>query len=239
MAKHFAFNLIKAHLSESIIKHLFIENGYKVFHYGMEAAVPTIVGLLNTDTSDVSKSIRQMPDFVVQAPTGNLFYLEVKYRASGKFESSELMQGFPYHNAWFIIVSKKEIFCISYSELLELEKLPTTNAYKLGNRNAFALSGESVAYYRDMIQRFYEGGDHALLELLLRHTPSITPNKKKPPNIQLEGLLTRKFNTVEALKLRSHSDSILSCACCAATYLKVHTPLVIPKTACSNLNALG
>lgn len=88
MPKHFAFNLIKARLSESIIKHLFIENGYKVFHYGMEAAVPTIVGLLNTDTSDVSKSIRQMPDFVVQAPTGNLFYLEVKYRASGEISQA-------------------------------------------------------------------------------------------------------------------------------------------------------
>lgn len=50
-------------------------------------------------------SLRFMPDFVVQSSqNGDLFYLEVKFRANGTFSFDEHYKNYPYQNAWFVIV---------------------------------------------------------------------------------------------------------------------------------------
>ena len=155
--KDFSLNLIKARVAETIIQQLFIENGYSVFHYGMENAVPTIVGRLNKDNSEISKSIRQMPDFVLQSPDGELFYLEVKYRAKGDFFFEEITDSFPYKNAWFIIVTKDQMFCASVSELKKYGKIPLEDTFHLNNRTEFLLSVDAVNRFKDIAGKFFKG----------------------------------------------------------------------------------
>ena len=155
--KNFSFNLIKARLSETIIQQLFIQCGYSVFHYGMENAVPAIVGLLNNDNSEAALSIRQMPDFVIQSPDGQLYYLEVKYRARSPFKHAELKGHFPYQNAWFIVVTKNAFYCASYPEIAAQGYLPYEDAFRLENRPEFSLDPSSVAAFQEVSQRFFQG----------------------------------------------------------------------------------
>ena len=116
--KDYSQNIIKARVAETIIQELFIQNKYNVFNYGMERTMPTLIGKIYKDKSEVSTAIRSMPDFVVQhIETGELLYVEVKFRASGCFGINELLDNFPYENAHFVVVSKEAIKCISFKEL--------------------------------------------------------------------------------------------------------------------------
>jgi len=59
-----------------------------------------------------------MPDFVVQNPeTKDVYFLEIKFRASGEFKFSDLPKNYPYTNAYIILVSKKHIKCLTVEEL--------------------------------------------------------------------------------------------------------------------------
>ncbi len=155
---HFPFRLIKARVAETVIKQLFIQCGYHVFDHGMEQTLPLITGRLNKDNSKEALQIRQMPDFVVQNPTdGQLVYLEVKYRASGSFESKDLGKDFHYKNAVFIVVSKEGMYCISYPELIEIGRLPLKKEFKLSNSVHFQLSASLVEEYEEFAMRLFEG----------------------------------------------------------------------------------
>lgn len=71
--------------------------------------------------TDVATNIRRMPDYVVQKDR-DVFFIEVKFRKSEKFTKSDLPEGYPYENCYFIIVSKKHIKCITYGELMKGKK---------------------------------------------------------------------------------------------------------------------
>jgi len=57
--------VIKGRIAETIVEELFRSLGFQVFSYGMENSIPGIKDLLKGVRGDVSKNIRQMPDFVV------------------------------------------------------------------------------------------------------------------------------------------------------------------------------
>jgi len=84
----------------------------------MENTVPGIMKLLKKVRSDVANDIRRMPDFVVQNPnTNQVYFVEVKFRTSEEFTFKDLPKNYPFENAYFILVSKKYIKCITYEEL--------------------------------------------------------------------------------------------------------------------------
>jgi hypothetical protein len=84
--KQFRESMIKGRIAETLIQELFLSLDYNVFRYGMENTIPGIMELLKGVKNDVSKNIRQMPDFVVQNPRNNdVYFVEVKFRASGEF----------------------------------------------------------------------------------------------------------------------------------------------------------
>jgi hypothetical protein len=92
-----------------------------------------------------ASQIRQQPDFVVQNKIdGRLHYVEVKYRHNGVFKRGDLAEDFNYQDAYFIIVHKKGIRCISFEELDKLGKLPDEDKYCLGESKEFSLSKESI-----------------------------------------------------------------------------------------------
>ena len=157
---NFHYRMIKARVAETIVKELFQLCNFNVFEYGMERSMPTITGKLNYDNSDTALQIRKMPDFVVQSPPpeSNLFYVEVKYRKNCKFPSpADDIQNYPYKNTWFIIVSKKDIRCISYSEIIDGKKLTDNDSYLLKNSNIFKLNKKLVIQFQNYAIKFFEG----------------------------------------------------------------------------------
>ncbi len=152
--------MIKARVAETIVKELFQLCNFNVFEYGMERSMPTITGKLNYDNSDTALQIRKMPDFVVQSPPpeSNLFYVEVKYRKSCKFPTpADDILNYPYKNTWFIIVSKKDIRCISYSEIIDGKKLADNNSYLLENSKVFKHNKKLVTQFQNYAVKFFEG----------------------------------------------------------------------------------
>ena len=150
MTNNFHCRMIKARVAETIIKELFLVCGYDVFDYGMERSLPSIIGRLNNNNSDTAMQIRKMPDFVVQTPPpGNeLFYVEVKYHKYGLFPSlSDDIKNYPYTNAWFIVVSQKDIRCISYHQIIDGMKIGSEDCL-LENSKVFNLPKKTISQFK-------------------------------------------------------------------------------------------
>ena len=99
-----------------------------------------------------------MPDFVVQSlDTGELFYLEVKFRANGKFSVKELPEDYPYKNAWFVIVSPQKIQCIHYKRLHESYEVSPATHYNLKGVNCFHINEDLLKEYEKYAGLLFKG----------------------------------------------------------------------------------
>ena len=150
--------MIKGRIAETLIQELFLSLGYNVFRYGMENTIPGIMELLKGVRSDVAKQIRRMPDFVIQNPESkDVYFLEVKFRASESFKITDLPKNYPYENAYFILVSKKHIKCITYGELVDGKEISPISRNYLGARKEFDLEKEVIIDFCDFAVQFFEG----------------------------------------------------------------------------------
>jgi len=149
--------MIKGRIAETLIEELFLSLGYNVFRYGMENTVPGIMKLLKGVRSDVAKNIRRMPDFVVQHPESKaVFFIEVKFRANEIFKEKDLPKDYPFTNAYFVLVSKKHIKCITYNELKQGKEIsPKTKNY-LGSRKEFDLNKQVIIDFCNFAVKFFE-----------------------------------------------------------------------------------
>lgn len=147
-------NFIKGRIAETIVQEMFLSSGYSVFKYGMEHSVPGITGLLNRANSEVSKQIRNMPDFVI-LKDNTPYFIEVKFRASASFELSNMPPEYPYNNAFIVLVSTQHIKCISYAELKEGKKITPTCRNYIGYRKEFNLDKQVVIDFCDFVNNFF------------------------------------------------------------------------------------
>ena len=155
----YRYNMIKGRIAETLIQELFLSMHYNVFRYGMENTIPGIIELLKGVHSDVTNTIRSMPDFVIQNPnvsTADVYFIEVKFRASGNFAFKDIRKNYPWVNAYFIVVSKKHIKCISYKELKEGKEITATCHNYLGNRKEFELNKEKIIEFCDFAIMFFK-----------------------------------------------------------------------------------
>jgi len=150
MSTNFNLNTLKGRLAEQLIQDLFINNGYNVFNYGLERIHPSLSNMLANNHHKTSKELRFMPDFVVQSTqNGDLFYLEVKFRANGTFGFDERFENYPYKNAWFVVVSPQKIQCMHYRHLVKGNMITPESNYTLGRVRSFHFSAESIQEYTD------------------------------------------------------------------------------------------
>ena len=150
--------MIKGRVAETLIQELFLSLGYNVFYYGMERSVPGIAELLRTNSSQVSKEIRSMPDFIMRnQKTNDVFFAEVKHRANGCFSIDELAEDYPWPNAIFIIVSKKHIKCLTFQDLKEGKCITAKSQNYLYKRKEFELDKETIVSFCRMAIKFFEG----------------------------------------------------------------------------------
>lgn len=154
---NYRYGMIKGRIAETLIQELFLSLGFNVFRYGMENTIPGIMELLQGVRSDVADNIRRMPDFVVQnRDTKAVHFIEVKFRASGEFNYEDLPKNYPYENAFIILVSKKHIKCLTYSELKQgKEFLPGSQNY-LAYRKEFNLNKDVVIDLCTFAVKFFE-----------------------------------------------------------------------------------
>ena len=155
--RNYRYNMIKGRIAETLIQELFLSLDYNVFRYGMENTIPGIMDLLRGVDSDVSKAIRRMPDFVIQNPESKeVYFIEVKFRASGEFKFKDLPKKYPYQNAYIILVSKKHIKCITVEELKEGSEITESTRNYLGSRKEFALDKEVIKEFCDFAVQFFK-----------------------------------------------------------------------------------
>ncbi len=155
--KHYTESIIKGRIAETLIQELFLNLGYSVFRYGMENTIPGIMTLLKGVKSETAKQIRRMPDFVIQhSKTGEVFFIEVKFRAKEEFKRKDLPKDYPYENAYIILVSKKHIKCISVEELDEGKEISPESKNYLGNRKEFDLDKDVIVDFCQFAVKFFE-----------------------------------------------------------------------------------
>jgi len=155
--RNYRFGMIKGRIAETLIQELFLSLDYNVFRYGMENTIPGIMELLKGVRSDVAQEIRRMPDFVIQNPkTKDVYFVEVKFRASGEFRAKDLPKNYPYTNAYIILVSKKHIKCLTVEELINGKEITPESKNYLGNRKEFDLEKDVIIDFCNFAIQFFE-----------------------------------------------------------------------------------
>lgn len=155
--RNYRYGMIKGRIAETLIQELFLSLGYNVFRYGMENTIPGIMELLKGVRSDVAQEIRRMPDFVIQNPsTKGVYFIEVKFRASGEFRAKDLPKNYPYTNAYIILVSKKHIKCVTVQELLDGKEITPESKNYLGSRKEFDLDKDVIIDFCNFAIQFFE-----------------------------------------------------------------------------------
>jgi hypothetical protein len=155
--RNYRYGMIKGRIAETLIQELFLSLNYNVFRYGMENTIPGIMELLKGVRSDVAQDIRRMPDFVVQNPTTkDVYFVEVKFRASGEFKAKDIPKDYPYTNAYIILVSKKHIKCLTVEELFEGKEITPESRNYLGNRKEFDLKKDVIVDFCNFAVQFFE-----------------------------------------------------------------------------------
>lgn len=154
----FSENSIKGRVAETIIQELFLAHGFNVFHYGMERSIPGIAQLTRKTTGPVNDRIRSMPDFVVQDPRNNrLHFVEVKYRASGAFSIDDIKDDYPWPHAYFIVVSKEHIKCLTYKQLAAGNSIAATCNNLLIVRKDLDLDRKLIVQFGQMARKLFTG----------------------------------------------------------------------------------
>ena len=151
----FTEGMIKGRIAETLVEELFLSLDYNVFRYGMENTVPGIMKLLKGVRGDVATNIRRMPDFVVQKDK-EVFFVEVKFRTSETFAKKDLPKNYPFLNAYFIVVSKKHIKCITYQELMDGKEITPNSQNYLGKRKEFDLDKKTIIDFCNLAVKFFD-----------------------------------------------------------------------------------
>lgn len=154
----FSLSSIKGRVAETIIRELFLSNEYNVFDYGMERSIPGVAELTRKTFGPVKNQISTMPDFVVQDKRNDrLHFVEVKYRANGRYNMDEVKPYYPWPHAFFIIVSKEHIKCLTYKQLAAGRTIYPDCKNHLANIKMLALEPTLIAQYGQVAKKFFTG----------------------------------------------------------------------------------
>ena len=152
------YNFVKGRVAEAIIEQLFLSSDYEVFRYGMENTIPGIMKMLRGDKSPAAHHISRMPDFVLKSKDEKTFFIEVKFRANGKFSSKDnyFYKDYPYKDCYFILVTKEAIKCITYKELFKGTDIDDDYDKHLHCVEEFGLDKELVDKFVEIVKIFFE-----------------------------------------------------------------------------------
>jgi len=153
----FDYDVVKGRIAETLVEQLFIKLGYGVYRYGMENTIPGIMDLLKGVRSDVSEIIKRMPDFVIQDKQGEVHFIEVKFRGNEKFSIKNIDKDYPFQNAFFIVISRKHIKCLSYKQLEARKEITPSCKNYLGSIKEFETDKKIIIDFCKYAVKFFEG----------------------------------------------------------------------------------
>jgi len=153
----FIENIIKGKIAETLVGELFTYLGYGVFRYNIANSLPGVMQLLKEVRADAATNIKRMPDLVIQHPhSGEVYFADVKFRKNETFTFDDIGPDYPYENCYFIVVSKKHIKCITYTELKEGKEITPSSRNYLGNRKEFELDKDVIIRFCDFAIKFFD-----------------------------------------------------------------------------------
>lgn len=150
------YNFIKGRIAEALIEELFQCIGFKVYRFGMENTMPEMRGQLHGTQAKVTTLIRSMPDFVIQEPGKDPFLVEVKFRASGELSRRNLAPSYPYPDALVVLVSKRHIKAIEFSELDTGAQIEAKDHRYLGRLPQFRKYRDTIIKFCEFAVKFFE-----------------------------------------------------------------------------------
>ncbi|HYF32690.1 MAG TPA: hypothetical protein VD993_16305 [Chitinophagaceae bacterium] len=154
---NFRYKMIKGKIAETLIQQLFLSHKYSVYHYGMEYTMPAL-SAVGGSGNPVMDRIRNMPDFVVQHRLyKETYFVEVKFRANGRFSEKDLDKNYPYDDALVIVVSKNDIKCLSVKELRQGFEISPECSNHLSDRPEFQLRKDVVIDFCRFAETVFEG----------------------------------------------------------------------------------
>lgn len=155
---NFSENSIKGRVAETIIRELFLAQNFNVFDYGMERSIPGVAELTRKTFGPVKNQISTMPDFVVQDKRNErLHFVEVKYRANGRYDLDEVKHYYPWPHAFFIIVSPDHIKCLTYKQLSLGKVITPTCNNLLIKRVDLGLDRLRIVQFGQLAKKFFTG----------------------------------------------------------------------------------
>jgi hypothetical protein len=147
---------LKGKVAEAIVEEMFLNMGYEVYKFGMEHTIPGIMKKLRGSQGQVAKEIRRMPDLVLQDKLSNeAIFLEIKFRADGKFEYQDLKEEYPYADALVIVVSKCNIKCLSVAELKNGKSISPNCQNLLSDRSEFSFDYYLLEKYCGLVAAYF------------------------------------------------------------------------------------
>jgi len=158
------YNFLKGGTAEVLVERLFITLGMEIFPVGVEKSVPRLAQLIRNKKVK-TKAIQRFeygPDFIVVAPDGDTFPVEVKFRSNASLNKSDVKK-YDDPNLVFIVLGKTRFYSFKKSEFEFLAGKKAT--LKLGEDHLltkspdFHFSPEQkllITGYEEFISNFFE-----------------------------------------------------------------------------------
>ncbi|UPT66153.1 MAG: hypothetical protein M0D57_16940 [Sphingobacteriales bacterium JAD_PAG50586_3] len=152
-------DFLKGRLAENLVKLMLRRAEYTVIDLGV-ARTDEVAQVIKDKRGKTIKEVRFMPDFIVQEKNNghNFNYLEVKYRANGRYTRKDVDINYPYKNTYFIIVSPNCIQCLHYTKLVgENIEFSGTEPKLLNDCDGFTIAPEIIDEFTRYATQFYTG----------------------------------------------------------------------------------
>jgi len=156
-------DMIKGRIAEAIVKCMFEDLGFEVIPYGYEHTCPTLAKKEHLIQGDVKNHIRKAPDFIIVDKNNEANFIEVKFRADGKFRKET---DYPYRDCYIILLTKSHIGVEQYKNLDDETTLTGANFTNImnGSFKSFQevplfkkFDKEIILSYRELLMKYMKG----------------------------------------------------------------------------------
>lgn len=154
---------VKGRIAEAIVRCMFEDLGFEVVSYGYEHTCPSLANKNKTIDGEVKSLIRKAPDFVVVDKKGQAYFIEVKFRADGRFKREA---DYPFRDCYILLLTKDYMGIEQYKNLDDETTLTSANFMSMTKGSFKSLIGvplfsnldkvdkDIILEYRDLLKKY-------------------------------------------------------------------------------------
>ncbi len=151
-------SVLTERVAKTLIKELFISLRYKVLNYnaGNHVFLSGSPGFIKP--SQVKSGLEQAPDFVLQdLITGTPCFIKIKFCPGGNLAYADMSAKYFYpDNTYIIVVSKKQVKCLTVHELKNGKEIASECDHYLSNRKEFTKHKNTIEDYCEFSSKFFK-----------------------------------------------------------------------------------